>query len=51
MLGLLVFMHLRFSLNDEANMRESFTNEVAIVNLKNSLQKTLDALPEPLIVT
>ena len=44
-------MHLRFSQNDEASARESFFDGVTICNLKNSLQKTLDTLPEPLIIT
>ena len=45
-----VFMHLKFSLNDEAATRDSFFDSITIQNLKNSLQQTLDTLPEPLVV-
>ena len=46
-----VFMHLKFSMNDEAGTRESFFDDVTISSLKNSLPETLDTLPEPLAVS
>ena len=49
-MGMTVLMHLKFSLNDEAAIRDSFFDGVTISNLKNSLQQTLDTLPEPLVV-
>ena len=48
--GMLLFMHFEFSLHDEAATREAFFSELKVINLKDSLEQTLDSLPEPLIV-
>ena len=43
-------MHCVFSIRDEALMRENFMIESTLHDLKDSLQTTLDSLPEALVV-